>query len=231
VAPTADLVQIEQWRTEYRLGAPVGARAETWASYRESADGSWYDDPARCPVAPVLRLGVYLINDLVRIFGPASTVQVVESRLFTHRPTADNALLSIGFENGALAAVSASFCVGDGQRYPDALVLNFERGTIRRTTERAPHTKPDTKLSLTIAGHDGQPERRYAAVDQVSGDYRWEAFAHAVRGGPDADNDGHILDGVRVLAAMARASRSGATERVCDRRSSTSDITRLAGAG
>ena len=42
----ADLRQILRWQQQYELGRPVAARAETWCSYREQADGSWYDDPA-----------------------------------------------------------------------------------------------------------------------------------------------------------------------------------------
>lgn len=74
---------------------PLGARADIWASYREQADGTWYDDPQKCPVAPVFLLGIYLINDLIQLFGPVRDVQVLQSRLSTGRPTADNGQLSL----------------------------------------------------------------------------------------------------------------------------------------
>ena len=211
--PSEDLALIARWRAEHDLGAPVGARAETWATYRESADGTWYDDPERCPVAPVLRLGVYLVNDLVRIFGPADAVQVLATRLRTGRPTPDNAQLGIQFRNGALAAVFASFCVDDGQVYPDALVLNFENGTIRRVTRRnptAPLAAPSTELTLTMAGQ--APER--VTVSEASGAYQWDAFVRAVHGGPPATPAEVLVDGVAVLDAMARADHSGGIERV-----------------
>src|SRR5262249_4882665 len=70
-----DVSQIKQWQTEFRLGEPVACRADVWAGYREKADGSWCDDPELCPVAPIFRLGIYLINDLLEIFGPADEVQ------------------------------------------------------------------------------------------------------------------------------------------------------------
>src|SRR5690606_32877601 len=54
-----DLVQIEAWIREYDLGRPVAARAEMLTSVREEADGTWYDDPQRCPLAPMFRLGIY----------------------------------------------------------------------------------------------------------------------------------------------------------------------------
>lgn len=210
---SADLRQIENWRAEFDLGAPVAARAETWANYRESADGSWYDDPLRCPVAPVLRLGVYLINDLVRIFGPAETVAVQANRLRTGRPTSDNAQLALTFANGALGTVFASFCVDDGHVYPDALVLNFERGTIRRSTRRDPNKPlhaPRTELTLTRCGE----EQARLTVPEISGRYEWDAFARAVRGATLPTPTDVLLGGVAVLEAMARAERSGHSERV-----------------
>ena len=42
-----DLAAIQRWRNELDMGAPVAARADVWAHYREEADGSWYDDPAK----------------------------------------------------------------------------------------------------------------------------------------------------------------------------------------
>ena len=74
-----DLAQIVRWRDEYDLGRPTGARAEAWASYQEAADGGWHDDPARCPLAPVFRIGIYLINDLIHLFGSIEAVQVFHS--------------------------------------------------------------------------------------------------------------------------------------------------------
>ena len=116
-------------------------------NYHEQADGRWYDDPRQCPVAPIFRLGIYLINDLVRLFGDAETVQVLQSRIRTGRPTADNAQLGIRFRNGVLANIYASFCVGDGDYEPDSLVLKFENGTIYRNCGP---TKPVARTSVSL---------------------------------------------------------------------------------
>lgn len=111
----SDIAQIECWRDQYQLGKPVACRAETYASYHEQSDGKWYDSPATCPLAPIFRIGIYLINDLVHLFGRAESVQSFESRIRTGRPTPDNAQLAIQFDNGALANIFASFCIDDGQ--------------------------------------------------------------------------------------------------------------------
>ncbi len=139
--PADDIARIKWWEQEHALGAPIGMRAETWSNYRESTDGSWYDDPARCPVAPICRLGIYFLNDFAALLGQPARVHVMQSRIFTGRPTPDNAQMAIEFQNGALANVFASFCIGDGNPWPDRVTLNYERGTIDRWMERT--GKPD----------------------------------------------------------------------------------------
>lgn len=204
-----DLVQIGDWRDTFELGRAVGAQGGVWASYQETPDGSWYDDPDRCPAAPISRLGIYLVNDLIRLLGPAGRVQVLESRLRTGRPTPDNAHLTIGFPGGAIGAVSASFCVDDGRPYRDRLTLNYERGTITRTREEGGMIT----LELARTGHPAEVVTVTAAPD---GGYHWDAFAQLVHGGLDSTDDhlSEIVGGVCVLEAMGRAARSRRTENV-----------------
>lgn len=210
-----DLRLIERWREEHSLGPAVAGRAEVSTSLFEEADGSWYDDADRCPVAPVLRLGIYLINDLVRLLGPASAVQVTQSRLRTGRPTADNAQVSIEFANGALGNVFATFCVDDGHRFDSLLTLNYMGGTIsRRSRVVAPVGR--TRLHLVAGAQLGGSTTASAGTDGGSGDYQWEAFHRAILGEqmPDEPTHQQIVAGVRIVEAMARAERSGRTEPV-----------------
>jgi predicted dehydrogenase len=212
-----DLAQITHWRDEFELGRPVAARAEVWASYRENPDGSWYDDPDLCPAAPITRLGIYLINDLMRLFGDVETVQVLTSRLFTGRPTCDNAQLSLRFTNGALANIFASFCVNDGQFWRNAMTLNFENGTVYRNVgpARGPDARKNPELALVLNNENGPVARSVTAMES-SEDYPWETFYHAVRGQrpPDEITPEQVAAGLRVLAAMRRAEISGCNERV-----------------
>tara|TARA_B110000003_G_scaffold273026_1_gene310006 strand:- start:817 stop:1410 length:594 start_codon:yes stop_codon:yes gene_type:complete len=57
--PADETAQILQWQEAFQLGQPVAVRWETYTRYNDLADGSWYDDQERCPVAPVFRLGIY----------------------------------------------------------------------------------------------------------------------------------------------------------------------------
>ena len=216
--PSAGLAQINTWCDSYGLGRPVGCRAGTWVSYREKADGGWYDDPALCPAAPVLRLGIYLINDLVRLLGDAEKVHVMHSRLFTGRPTADNAQLSIMFQNGALANVFASFCVADGQFYRNSLVLNYENGTVYRNAGPIASVAERAKTRMSVvAGPDMQkPKVEHADMPDNSGHYQWGVFFKAIRGEQlqDEVTPEQIAEGVRIVRAMRESQDTGQEARV-----------------
>lgn len=215
VVPSPAMQAIHDWRDEFDLGAAVAARADIWTHYRDQADGSWYDDPQRCPVAPVFRLGIYLINDLVRLFGRARKVNVLSTRLFTGRPTPDNAQLAIEFENGALANIFASFCVRDGDHYRNSLTVNYERGTIFRDVgaERTPEVG---NLSLITNADVWAPRKVSAQIEfpeADNDDYNWAAFAAAVNRQSDAPtyDKEHILEPLRIIDAMALAEQTGQT--------------------
>lgn len=214
--PPDYLRQIERWRADYDLGRPVSCRAEMLVSYREKADGRWLDDPALCPAAPIFRLGIYSLNDLVRLFGPVREVQLLTSRLFTGRPTPDNAQLGLRFANDALGSIHASFCVDNGQHYANALTLNYERGTILRNVLPVEYGRAEGSSRLSLVATRGREVQQAKwESDEVSGSYPWEAFHAALTGSRTiAMPAEEIVSAVEVIAAMARAERSGRSEPV-----------------
>ncbi len=203
-----DLALMTEWREKHQLGPALAARAEATASYREPADSSWYDDPAQCPVAPIFRIGVYLINDLAPFFQEPERVHVLHSRIFTGRPTPDQGQLGIRYRNGALVNVFASFCVADGDAYRNSLTINFERGTIHRET--GPQRGEGCSLSLVMA--DGQGKRQIvesATVGEESGSYPWKTFYDIMHGNPPGPvtSPEAIVTGIRIVQAMGEAER------------------------
>jgi predicted dehydrogenase len=216
---TDDLRQMAAWQEKYDLGRPLAARHECWYKSVEKADGSWYDDPELCPVAPIFRLGIYGINDLLLLFGTPQAVQVTESRLLTGRPTPDLAQLTIHFETGAIASTLDGWCL-QPPRDADSLVIYYENGTIFRNPPVLPGDPEHEQCRLCVipAGRkDGTPaEQVTLRRHQLSHCYLWDVFCDAVRGRPPRDEtpDRVIVDGVRVIEAMRRAARSGCREPV-----------------
>jgi predicted dehydrogenase len=201
--PTRDIAQMLEWQKSHGLGRPVMAHWHMWCNYREEPDGTWYDDPELCPAAPLLRLGIYAINDLLWFLKDPESVQVMHSRIFTKRPTADNAQMLIRFRDGTLASVSASFCVGGGRQYPDSLVINFERGTAYRTFDG-----PTAGLRLCAGPQESLiDENTDLDRSTCSSIYMWDEFHRAVRGRRSAGEvpAQQIADGIRIIDAMRRA--------------------------
>jgi len=216
--PSNDITLIEGWIKKYQLGKPVAARMDVWASYREKADGSWYDDPDKCPVSPVFRMGIYLINDLVRLFGEGDEATVLYSRLFTGRPTPDNAQLGILFKNGMLANIFASFCVNDGDFYRNSLTLNFENGTIYRNCGPRRNNLRHGGAEMQLVMVSGEKRKIVAdlVTSSTSGGYDWDSFYKAVTGRklegeiePEA-----IVAGLKIIEAMRKAAKSGRIEKI-----------------
>lgn len=219
--PAADTAQILEWQAEFALGPAIGARWETYALYNEKPDGSWQDDPERCPVAPIFRLGIYGINELLQIFGPAQSVQVCHSRIFTGRPTPDNAQMSISFSSGGLASIYASFCIGNGRPYPNSLNLHFRNGSITRNTAPTPQAEEDNGAQMTLQALDGAGSRIIRQANFPShtraGAYQWNNFKRAVRSGsplPGEISPELLVNGIRLINAMARSEKSGRNEEV-----------------
>ena len=214
--PGDDVRQILAWQREHDLGDLIFANMDGWYQRREEADGSWYDDPVLCPVAPCFRLGIYCINDLMVLAGTPLEVQVLESRKLTGRPTPDIAQLSIRFEGGAIASVRNSFC-STPTRGVHSSELVFERGVVVRSYDGENHfTAPNITLKLEVVVADGTRLLREVVVPagRASHSYRWDAFHAAVRGG---SREGEIspetiINGIRIVTAMARSQASRQTE-------------------
>lgn len=211
------------WQDEFQLGKPLSARL--WAGksrHHEEADGSWMDDPLRCPIPPVLRIGVYMINDLVRVFGEPLEVQSMECRQRTGRPTADAAQLNIRFSDNGLANLQVTFALADGQNH-SAWAIAFEKGTVycNHHPAYAGNCPPPTSagafpMHLLRHGPDGKIDHQMDSVDDIHSAYPWEMFHSFIRTGrlPPTDYYDVILRGVRLLEAAARSARSSRTEPV-----------------
>jgi predicted dehydrogenase len=198
--PSHDIRVIEEWGERLSLGRPIAYHASTWCSYRESADGSWYDDPERVPAAPLTRLGIYLLADIGRLFGPIDTVQVAQSRVFTGRPTADNATVLLTHADGTIGTVFSSFCIDDGQPYRLSLEASFERGTIRRDVGVITGDRVSLSVSAMV---DGERIVEHRDVARESG-YQWDVLRRQCRGdaGDDLVDPESIVRVVSIIEAL-----------------------------
>jgi predicted dehydrogenase len=142
----------------------------------------------------------------------------MHSRLFTGRPTPDNAHIALRFVNGALGSVFGSFCVDDGQPYRNALVLAYERGSVYRNVGAFDPGSSSEGCRLSLAARDagGALRVEQAATASKSGDYPWEELHAAIRARrlPGDEFRATVVNAIAVVEAMRRAAGSGREEPV-----------------
>ena len=210
-----DFATIREWEKKYDLGKLVGGHHECWYKSVEKADGSWYDDPLQCPAAPILRLGVYGLNDMLQFFGEPVEVQVMQTRHFTGRPTPDMARLCVKFADGAMLDTLDGWA-HQPMRGAQSMILYYENGTVYRnpplSAEAMGGIHPPTRLCLVHKSGDGTPTEEVSLQSgELSSFYAWKEFHQAVttRVRPANETpDSAIVNVIRVLEAVARASRN-----------------------
>ena len=223
-ADSTDFRIINKWREKYDLGMAVGGHHECWYKNVEQADGSWYDNPEECPAAPIFRLGIYGMNDLLRVFGEPEEIQVMQTRLFTGRPTPDYARMSIKFKNGAMADTLDGW-VTSPERQTYSMILYFERGTIYRNPTMMPcdpvraRVQDYTNLCVCVGNdHDGMPvESIQVPNTELSHAYQWDVFYHAVktRQRPQGETpDEVIVNSLKIVRSLREAAETGSTVKV-----------------
>jgi predicted dehydrogenase len=211
--PQSDLAPILAHFADGTLGEPSFALASTWAVYEpEQPDGTWYDNPDLCPVAPVFRLGIYTLNSLSQIFGPARSVSAQSSRMYTQRPTADQGAISIVYESGALATVSSSFNMGGPDAHRDQISVGGRGGVAYLRIgpfSRDGYQQADLIISTPEA-------LRTYPVTSRAGDYDWEFFYQRVTGQVKQDvlQPEQVVESIRIVEAMRRSEQSGKVEPV-----------------
>jgi predicted dehydrogenase len=208
-----DIQQILAWQSQHQLGQLIFAQADSWYRSIEKSDGTWYDDPLRCPAAPIFRLGIYGINDLVALNDDLVELHISQARVLTGRPTPDVAQLSLRFASGAMASIRANLCC-DPIRDNQVTEFIFERGTVRRDYSSRDHRNADDTMLFLDAVNERQEifqEQARISNQFVNSAYRWDLFQSAIRGQPppDALSPERIIAGVHVIAAMTKAIASG----------------------
>ncbi|MEM1109641.1 MAG: Gfo/Idh/MocA family oxidoreductase [Planctomycetota bacterium] len=179
-----DMLLIRRWQEEFDLGELVFARSDCWYQALESADGCWYDDPAKCPVAPIFRLGIYGLNDVLALNREVVDIQVAASRMKTGRPTPDIAQMTLTLGNGAIATIRASW---RSRPQRDLLTAEFvfENGVVQRTFGGLDHWDADPiRLALRCENSGGEIIETEAQIpfNRTNCAYRWDVMQRLIAG-------------------------------------------------
>lgn len=224
-----DIATIKAWQEEYNLGRLVAGRWEGWYKAVQYPDGSWYDDPVLCPAAPLFRIGVYGLNDIVQLFGTPKRVQVMQSKILSQKPTPDLAQMGIEFMDGAMVSMLAGWCM-DPERGLSGISLNFENGTIIRNMDWSQYhgELKDTgavtlKLYTAESGFGSSVIEKTFGAEESSHNYPWKEFYQKLSGELPEDTvltkPKVVINAIKIIEAMKQASLGdGQAEVTCDTR-------------
>lgn len=113
---------------EGRLGKPVYGRAQLSCWY-PPMEGAWRQDPVSGGGGSLMDMGSHCIDLLEMFFGKIKTVSCfINNSIHTYK-SEDSAIVSLFFENGALATVDTFFCIPDSSS-KNMLELYGSKGSI-----------------------------------------------------------------------------------------------------
>lgn len=110
------------------LGLPVYGRAQLSCWY-PPVDGSWRQNPAIGGGGSLMDMGSHCIDLLEMFFGEVKSVSCFIRNTIHGYKSEDSAIVSLVFENGALATVDAFFCIPDNSS-KNSLELYGSKGSI-----------------------------------------------------------------------------------------------------
>jgi len=111
-----------------KLGKPVFGRAQLSCWY-PPIEGSWRQNPAIGGGGSLSDMGSHCIDLLEMFFGKVKTVNCFINNTVHSYKSEDSAIVSLSFENGALATVDSCFCIPDNSS-KNILELYGSKGSI-----------------------------------------------------------------------------------------------------
>jgi|WetSurMetagenome_2_1015567.scaffolds.fasta_scaffold01257_9 predicted dehydrogenase len=113
---------------EGRLGKPVYGRAQLSCWY-PPISGAWRQNPDTSGGGSLMDMGSHCIDLLEMFFGRIKTVSCFINNSVHSYKSEDSAIVSLFFENGALATVDTYFCIPDNSS-KNVLELYGSKGSI-----------------------------------------------------------------------------------------------------
>ena len=113
---------------EGRMGKPVYGRAQLSCWY-PPIEGAWRQDPATGGGGSLMDMGSHCLDLLEMFFGKIETVSCFINNSIHAYKSEDSAIISLQFENGALATVDTFFCIPDNSS-KNVLELYGSKGSI-----------------------------------------------------------------------------------------------------
>jgi len=168
---------------------------------QKGAAGGWRSDPERCPMLPMLQLGLHAIDLVHYLLAPTRRVTAHTRSVLTPPGVVDNVTATLLLENGIAGTAISNYCT------PDLFEVRLS-GTAGLLEV---NWIPQTLTLLPRGARTEQPEHHdYSAFDLEDQVRQFKAFAEAIRTRAAPETDGWAgLYALAVVEAMARSAATG----------------------
>ncbi len=208
---------------EGKLGTPVYGRAQLSCWYPPIAD-SWRQDPVMGGGGSLVDMGSHCIDLLQWFFGDIREVSCFINNNVHPYKSEDSSVVTIYFENGALATVDAFFCIPDNSS-KNVLELYGSKGSIiaRGTIGQGESGQMIAYLEEDISDYDAQQARNNSdgmnidpkPVNTYLGEI--DEFCKAVRNGSIPRNNGNAgLQNMKIIEACYKSAETKRTVEIMD---------------
>jgi len=201
---------------EGKLGKPVYGRAQLSCWY-PPIDGAWRQDPKTGGGGSLMDMGSHCIDLLEMFFGEARSVSCFINNNVHPYKSEDSAVVSLFFENGAMATVDTYFCIPDNSS-KNILELYGSGGSIiaRGTIGQEPAGEMIAYLEGEASGYNAIQERKTGEGVQVNPEpvstylAEIEEFSRAILENRKPSNNYTLgLRSQKVLEACYRSAKTG----------------------
>lgn len=199
-----------------RLGKPVYGRAQLSCWY-PPMEGAWRQDPGLGGGGSLMDMGSHCIDLLEMFFGHVSRVSCFIHNSVHDYKSEDSAVVSLFFENGALATVDTFFCIPDNSS-KNILELYGSKGSIlaRGTIGQGDSGEMTAYLEAGSSEYNARQARSqaegFAIAPEPVNTYRAEIeeFSCAILENREPKNNVSLgLRSQKILAACYESAKSG----------------------
>ncbi len=199
-----------------KLGKPVYGRAQLSCWY-PPMEGAWRQVPAAGGGGSLMDMGSHCVDLLEMFFGKIKTLSCFINNSVHSYEAEDSAIVSLKFENGALATVDAFFCIPDNSS-KNVLELYGSKGSIlaKGTIGQGASGEMTAFLEGDQSGYDAAQVRTEsggiainpAPVNTYCAEI--EEFSSAILEGREPSNSEKIgLASQKIMDACYKAAKSG----------------------
>lgn len=190
-----------------RLGRPVSAEIHFSSDTGLNLpDGAWRLMPSRCPLLPVMQLGIHAIDLIHYYLDPIVSVAAQARAVAASGGAVDNVVGTFETSRGLLGTIVSNYCTEVRFEY----CLSGTNGTLFGTPHTLTfHERTGVTSFETVETYDFQDRPLESYTRQM------QAFGSCVRSRETPETDGWAgLRALAVVEAMDAAAQSGKVERV-----------------